>query len=203
MRWPDGRHIEESSVQGHSAEFCERYTDVTDDQWANCDAVVSVNDIPEEYRQNDHAGYSDPQGGFRQHRRQGLGANGYSAVQRAGLWHSGSRRSRHGATLSLMKAILFIPENSTRPQGLWRPALNPLASGFRLHLWRSGPGPYWHRCGAAGKGVRHACGRYGPYLENGAELAVGIRRVLSRRTVQPVRRGEPAPAVVCSNRKTD
>ena len=51
MRWPDGRHIEESSVAGHSAEFCERYTDVTDDQWANCDAVVSVNDIPEEYRQ--------------------------------------------------------------------------------------------------------------------------------------------------------
>ena len=42
MRWPDGRHIEESSVPGHSAEFCERYTEVTEEQWANCDAVVSV-----------------------------------------------------------------------------------------------------------------------------------------------------------------
>ena len=51
MRWPDGRQIEESSVPGHSAEFCERYTEVTDEQWANCDAVVSVNDIPEEYRE--------------------------------------------------------------------------------------------------------------------------------------------------------
>ena len=47
MRWPDGRHIEESSVPGHSAEFRERYTEVTEEQWANCDAVVSVNDIPE------------------------------------------------------------------------------------------------------------------------------------------------------------
>ena len=49
MRWPT---VAKSKNQrtGHSAEFCERYTEVTDEQWANCDAVVSVNDIPEEYR---------------------------------------------------------------------------------------------------------------------------------------------------------
>jgi hypothetical protein len=51
MRWPDGRAIEESSVGEHTAEFSERYIDVTDEQWANCDAVVSVNDIPAEYRE--------------------------------------------------------------------------------------------------------------------------------------------------------
>ena len=42
MRWPNERHIEESSVAGHIAEFSDRYEDVTGEQWTNCDAVVSV-----------------------------------------------------------------------------------------------------------------------------------------------------------------
>ena len=50
MRWPDGRDIETSSVGEHRAEFCERFEDVTDEQWENCDGIVTVNDIPAEYR---------------------------------------------------------------------------------------------------------------------------------------------------------
>ena len=51
MRWPSDREIEVSSVGEHNAHFFERYDDVPDDQWAGCDAVVSVNDIPEEFQQ--------------------------------------------------------------------------------------------------------------------------------------------------------
>ena len=50
MRWPDNREIEISSVGDNSAQFSERYVDVSEEQWATCDAVVSVMDIPEEYR---------------------------------------------------------------------------------------------------------------------------------------------------------
>ena len=50
MRWPDGREIEASSVGEHIAEFSERYQDVTQEQWENCDAIVTVNDVPDEYK---------------------------------------------------------------------------------------------------------------------------------------------------------
>ena len=50
MRWPDGREIESSSVGEHTAEFSERYQDVTQEQWENCDAIVTVNDVPDEYK---------------------------------------------------------------------------------------------------------------------------------------------------------
>ena len=49
MRWPGNREIETSSVGDNQAWFCERYADVTAEQWATADAVVSVNDIPAEY----------------------------------------------------------------------------------------------------------------------------------------------------------
>ena len=45
MRWPGDRHIEAESVGENQAEFCERFSEVTDEQWANCDAIVTVNDI--------------------------------------------------------------------------------------------------------------------------------------------------------------
>ena len=51
MRWPGDREIESSSVGDNQAIFCERYADVTDEQWASADAVVTVNDIPDEFRE--------------------------------------------------------------------------------------------------------------------------------------------------------
>ena len=51
MRWPGDREIESSSVGDNQAIFCERYADVTAEQWASADAVVTVNDIPDEFRE--------------------------------------------------------------------------------------------------------------------------------------------------------
>ena len=51
MRWPDGRDIEQASMgELGQAEFCDAFAEVTDEQWANCDAVVSAPDIPPEFR---------------------------------------------------------------------------------------------------------------------------------------------------------
>jgi hypothetical protein len=41
MRWPEGREIEIASMgELGQAEFCDAFDAVTDEQWANCDAVV-------------------------------------------------------------------------------------------------------------------------------------------------------------------
>ena len=51
MRWPDDRHIELDAVgDDHEAIFVDRFNDVTDQQWAECDAVVAAPDIPAEFR---------------------------------------------------------------------------------------------------------------------------------------------------------
>ena len=51
MRWPDDRRIETEAVgAGVRAEFVDRYDAVTDEQWRNCDAIVSVTDVPVQFR---------------------------------------------------------------------------------------------------------------------------------------------------------
>ena len=51
MRWPDDRHIELDAVgYDNEAIFVDRFADVTDEQWAECDVVVSAPEIPAEYR---------------------------------------------------------------------------------------------------------------------------------------------------------
>ena len=51
MRWPDDRRIESEAIgTGVRAEFVDRYENVTEDQWRNCDGVVSGIDVPSQYR---------------------------------------------------------------------------------------------------------------------------------------------------------
>ena len=51
MRWSDDRHIETDAVgEDNEAIFVDRFADVTDEQWAECDVVVSAPDVPAEYR---------------------------------------------------------------------------------------------------------------------------------------------------------
>ena len=128
MRWPDGRHIEESSVVGHSAEFCERYTDVTDDQWANCDAVVSVNDIPEEYRQKMTKCriFVTPKVGFDNIDGKAWAEMGIPLCNVPDYGTQEVADHAMALMLSLMKGITFHTRGKQDPRGLWHPALNPL-----------------------------------------------------------------------------
>ena len=51
MRWPDNREIEIASMGDLGrAEFCDGLDQVTEEQWQSCDAIISVLDIPNEYR---------------------------------------------------------------------------------------------------------------------------------------------------------
>ena len=51
MRWPDDWRIESEAVgEGVRAEFVDRFENVTDDQWRNCDGIVAGVDVPAQYR---------------------------------------------------------------------------------------------------------------------------------------------------------
>ncbi|MEM7099222.1 MAG: C-terminal binding protein [Pseudomonadota bacterium] len=183
MRWPDNREIETSSVGEHHAIFCESYNEVTPEQWATCDAVVSVGDIPEEYRRqmNNCRIFVTPKVGFDNIDRQAWGELGVPVCNVPDYGTQEVADHAMALMLSLMKGITFhTRELKQDPRGLWRPALNPY--GKRLSACVCGVVGLG-RIGTAAALRAKAFGMdvvmYDPYAENGAELAVGIRRVHS------------------------
>ena len=182
MRWPDGRDIEISSVGGDGeAQFCERYADVTDDQWANADALVSINDIPDEYRVRLQKCriLVTPKVGFD---NLDLRAWGQLGIPVCNVPDYGTMEVADHAMalmLSLMKGVTFhTRELKKDPRGLWRPALNPY--GKRLSACTMGIVGLG-RIGTAAALRAKAFGMdvcfHDPYVENGRDLALGVRRV--------------------------
>lgn len=183
MRWPDGRDIEISSVGDHNAEFCERFTDVTDDQWENCDAIVTVNDIPAEYRAKLKKCriVVTPKVGFD---NLDLPAWGDLGLPVCNVPDYGTQEVADHAMalmLSLMKGITFhTRELKKAPKELWRPALNPFGKRLSACVFGVvGLGRIGTAAALRAKAFGMDVVMYDPYRENGAELSVGIRRVHS------------------------
>ncbi len=181
MRWPDNREIETASVAEHSAQFCEHYSEVSDAQWANCHAVVSVNDIPAEYhgRLKQCRIFVTPKVGFDNIDLKAWGALGIPVCNVPDYGTQEVADHAMALMLSLMKGITFhTRELKKDPKGLWRPALNPY--GRRLSSCVCGVVGLG-RIGTAAALRAKAFGMdvvmYDPYRENGAELSIGIRRV--------------------------
>jgi len=183
MRWPSDREIEVSSVGEHNAIFCERYAEVTEEQWATCDAVVSVMDIPEEFRsqmQNCRI-FVTPKVGFDNIDGKVWAEAGVPLCNVPDYGTQEVADHAMALMLSLMKGITFhTRELKQDPKGLWRPALNPY--GKRLSACTFGVVGLG-RIGTAAALRAKAFGMdvvmYDPERENGAELSVGIRRAQS------------------------
>ncbi len=182
MRWPDGREIEVDSVgSAGQAEFCERFDEVGDEQWAGCDAVVTIQDIPEIYRSRMQRCriLVTPKVGFD---NIDLAAWGALGVPVCNVPDYGTQEvADHAIALmmSLMKGITFHTRELKRAlRDNWRPALNPF--GRRLSVCSFGVVGLG-RIGTAAALRAKALGMdvvfYDPYRENGADLALGIRRV--------------------------
>ena len=184
MRWPEGSEIEQKSVGNNAkAEFSYRFEDVTEEQWANCDAIVTVPDIPEKYRKKlkNCRIVVTPKVGFD---NIDIAAWGKMGIPVCNVPDYGTQEvADHAMALmmSLMKGITFhTRELKKNPKDLWRPALNPF--GRRLSscvfgivgLGRIGTATAL-RAKAFGMDVVF----FDPYLENGCDLAIGIRRVNS------------------------
>ena len=182
MRWPDKWEIEASSLgeQGQ-AEFCQGFDAVTDEQWAGCDAVVTVADIPPRYRERMARCriLVTPKVGFD---NIDLKAWGEQGVPVCNVPDYGTQEVADHALalmLSLMKGITFHTRELKRDlRGNWRPALNPF--GRRLSVCTFGIVGLG-RIGTAAALRAKALGMdvvfFDPYRENGADLALGIRRV--------------------------
>ncbi len=181
MRWPDKREIESTSVGEHNAIFHERYSEVGDAEWAACDALVSVNDVPAEYadKMPNCRIFVTPKVGFD---NIDLAAWGERGIPVCNVPDYGTQEVADHAMalmLSLMKGITFHTRELKRdPRGLWRPALNPY--GKRLSVCTFGVvglGRIGTAATLRAKAFGMDCVMYDPYRESGAELSLGIRRV--------------------------
>jgi lactate dehydrogenase-like 2-hydroxyacid dehydrogenase len=183
MRWPGNREIEISSVGEHKAHFFERYDDVPDEQWTTCDAVVSVGDIPAQYRDkmSQCRIFVTPKVGFDNIDTQAWAEVGVPVCNVPDYGTQEVADHAIAMMMDLMKGITFhTRELKKDPRGLWRPALNPF--GKRLSVCTFGVAGVG-RIGTAAILRAKAFGMdvvmYDPYRENGAELSLGIRRVHS------------------------
>ena len=183
MRWPSDREIEESSVGENTAIFCERYADVTEEQWSNCDAVVSVQDIPDEFadKMTNCRIFVTPKVGFDNIDGQAWAKRGIPVCNVPDYGTQEVADHAIALMMSLMKGITFhTRELKKDPRGLWRPALNPY--GKRLSACTFGVVGLG-RIGTAAALRAKAFGMdvvmFDPYRENGAELSIGVRRAHS------------------------
>jgi phosphoglycerate dehydrogenase-like enzyme len=182
MRWPDGREIETASVgeQGEAI-FCDRFEAVSDGQWAGCDAAVTVQDIPEAYRDRMQRCriLVTPKVGFDNIDLAGWGARGIPVCNVPDYGTQEVADHAIALMMDLMKGITFHTRELKRDlRGNWRPALNPF--GRRLSVCTFGIVGLG-RIGTAAALRAKALGMdvvfFDPYRENGADLALGIRRV--------------------------
>ncbi|MDC0213879.1 C-terminal binding protein [Gammaproteobacteria bacterium] len=183
MRWPGDREIESSSVGSNHAIFCERYDDVTEEQWASADAIVTVNDVPDNYREKlgNCRIVVTPKVGFDNINLQAWADLGVPVCNVPDYGTQEVADHAIALMMSLMKGITFhTRELKKDPRGLWRPALNPF--GKRLSACTFGVVGLG-RIGTAASLRAKAFGMdvimYDPYRENGAELSLGVKRTHS------------------------
>jgi len=183
-RWPDDHSIEANAAgAGVKAEFVGRFDDVTDEQWRNCDGVVSGWDVPAQYRVKlDKCRiFVKPAVGFD---NVDIAAWGELGIPVCNVPDYGTMEVADHAIalmLTLMKSIEFhTAALRADPRGNWRPALNPY--GRRLSACTFGVVGIG-RIGTAAALRAKAFGMdvvfYDPYVSNGVDLALGVRRVNS------------------------
>jgi len=183
MRWPGDREIESTSVGSNQAIFCERYDDVTEEQWAGADALVTVNDVPANLREklSKCRIVVTPKVGFDNIDLQAWAELGVPVCNVPDYGTQEVADHAIALMMSLMKGITFhTRELKKDPRGLWRPALNPF--GKRLSACTFGVVGLG-RIGTAASLRAKAFGMdvvmYDPYRENGAELSIGVKRTHS------------------------
>ncbi len=184
MRWPEGREIEIASMgDTGKAEFFNSFDEVSGDQWANCDAVICVLDVPEPYRSQMKKCriFVTPKVGFDNLDAEGWGELGVPLCNVPDYGTQEVADHAMALMLSLMKGITFhTRELKKDPRGLWRPALNPFGKRLSACVFGIvGLGRIGTAVALRAKAFGMDVVFYDPYLGNGADLAIGVRRVHS------------------------
>ena len=185
--WPRtfGRNHEvetEALGEGCTAEFCRGFDEVTEEQWNACDAIVGVSP-PAEYLPRIHkcrivvktaVGFDDVD----------LKAWGEAGIPVCNTPDYGTREvADHAIALmmTLTKSIAFHDESlRADPVENWRPMLNPY--GRRLSECTFGVvglGRIGTTAALRAKAFDMDVVFFDPYLPNGIELALGVRKAQS------------------------
>lgn len=184
VRWPDDRATEKESLGTEgTAFFSESFETTTDQQWNQADAIVSFKDIPPELRAKlkNCKIFVTSKVGFDNLDIKTWGELGIPVCNVPDYGTMEVADHAMALMLSLMKGITFhTRELKQDPASHWRPMLNPF--GRRLStctfgivgLGRIGTATALR---AKAFGMDVVC--YDPYIENGCELAIGVRRVSS------------------------
>jgi lactate dehydrogenase-like 2-hydroxyacid dehydrogenase len=179
-RWQDEYKPELDGLgEGCKAEFVARFSDVTEEQWRNCDAVVGPN-IPAEYLPllDKCRIYVKPAVGFDE-----INLKAWSdlGIPVSNTPDYGTREVADHAMalmLTLTKSIAFHDELLREdPRKNWRPALNPF--GQRLAdctIGIIGLGRIGSAVALRAKAFDMDVVFHDPYKPNGSELSLGIRR---------------------------
>ncbi len=184
MRWPDDRKIEIASMgELGQAEFCDALDEVTEEQWASCDAIVSVLDIPEAYRgqMGNCKIFVTPKVGFDNIDVASWGEIGVPVCNVPDYGTLEVADHAIALMLELMKGITFhTRELKKDPKALWRPALNPFGRRLSTSVFGIvGLGRIGTATALRAKAFGMDVVFYDPYVSNGSDLAIGVRRVHS------------------------
>ncbi len=182
MRWPDDGAIERAQLsEGFEGIVVQRPEDVTEEQWRTCDAMVSV---PDPLTEDEIAKLErcrivvTPKVGFDNF---DLAKWGRAGIPVCNVPDYGTMEVADHAIalmLALSKGIAFHNEALRRDlRGNWRPALSPF--GRRLSTLKFGVvglGRIGTATALRARAFGMDVGFFDPYLPNGADLAIGVRR---------------------------
>ena len=142
---------------GFETEFCAAFPDVTDEQWANADAIVGPARRPVHRQAAQVPHFREAGGRLRRRRPRALRQAGHRRLQHAGLRHARGRRPRHCPDADAGQEHRVSRRRvARRSPGQLAPRAQPVRpSAVGLHLRRGRHGSYRHRRGPAGQGLRH------------------------------------------------
>ena len=180
VRWPDGFDIERSLLGANiEATFVRSFTEVTDEQWRDCDGVVGPS-VPLQYlsKLDKCRIYVKPAVGFDEVNLQAWGELGIPVCNTPDYGTREVADHAMALMLTLTKSIAFHDVNlRADPRGNWRPALNPF--GQRLAdctFGVVGLGRIGTAAALRAKAFDMDVVFFDPYKPSGSELAIGIRR---------------------------
>lgn len=183
MRWPGSSEPECSSINGHNAYFFNNYSEVSDDMWTKCDAIVAYKDAPPEIREKltNCKIFVTPKVGYDNIDIQAWGAQGAPVCNVPDYGTQEVADHAIALMLSIMRSVTFhTRELKKSPDKLWRPALNPFSKRLSTCVFGVvGLGRIGTAAALRAKAFGMDVVMYDPNRENGAELSVGIRRVHS------------------------
>ena len=180
-RWQDDYKPEIDGLGGSdmTPHFVGRPSEVTDAQWANCDAIVGP-PIPHEYmeRLTKCRIYVKPAVGFDEIDLEAWGKMGIPVCNTPNYGTREVADHAMALMLTLTKSIAFHDEAlRTEPVKNWRPALNPF--GQRMSdctVGVVGLGRIGSAAALRLKAFDMDVVFYDPYKPNGSDISIGIRR---------------------------